>query len=149
MNSFIRLIVLPVLLALCYPQIALSGEACETAEVTVREKATSLVIDTVWSGTRVGFSGLSERGRILVTYYDQDRYLTVAEFKPDLKRLCRHRLPSRFSGWDSHNYTTVAACAGRHSSRCGKHACQPAGVRANRFIRLAQFARAPAHGWQG
>jgi hypothetical protein len=63
----------------------------------------------VWTGvgTRVGSVALDD-GRLLLAYYDPDRWVTISEFDPSANRLCSFRLPSQFGGWDAHNRLEIA-----------------------------------------
>ncbi|BGE84961.1 MULTISPECIES: BNR-4 repeat-containing protein [Methylosinus] len=63
----------------------------------------------VWTGvgTRVG-SAASSDGRLLLAYYDPDRWVTISAFDPGDGRLCSFRLPSQFDGWDAHNRLEIA-----------------------------------------
>ena len=82
--------------------------AAECAPVEREKGVPGIRIDTVWSGTRVGFAGVAKGDKIYVGYYDAERYLTVAEIDRAAGRLCRIRLPSRYGGWDSHNTIVLA-----------------------------------------
>lgn len=89
-------------------RVAAVEPPCHASEVEQRGDSLTFDIDEVWSGTRVAFSGLAIGRRIVMAYYDRDRYLTVAELDPDKKQVCRMQLKSRFAGWDSHNATSLA-----------------------------------------
>ncbi len=66
----------------------------------------------VWSGARTGIgSARTDDGRIIVAYYDAERFVTVASLDPRSGEVCRVRLNSQFSGWDSHNTLQVVVPA--------------------------------------
>lgn len=65
-------------------------------------------IDRIWSGTRVELAAAANKDGILFAYYDQDRFLTVADLQIESSHICRVRLDSRFGGWDSHNSVKLA-----------------------------------------
>jgi hypothetical protein len=66
------------------------------------------LVDQIWSGTRVAFSGIVKGPIVYVAYYNPQRWLTVAELNLQTEVVCRQSLNSRFGGWDSHNGTTLA-----------------------------------------
>lgn len=66
------------------------------------------VVDQGWSGTLIGYEGISDGRKIYTAYYDKDRWLTVASLEPSTNMFCKIRLSSRFSGWDSHKYPKLA-----------------------------------------
>lgn len=98
----------PVKLTLIFAGLALSphgaaAEICSWQHTAKPDPAIIIDIDKVWSGVRVNFSGAHHGDRFVVGYYDQDRWLTVAEVDPKTRHVVRQRLQTRFAGWDSHN----------------------------------------------
>lgn len=71
-------------------------------------------VGSLWTGvgTPVG-SAATKDGRVLVSYYDADRWMEVAAVDADRKRVCTLRLPSRFAGWDAHNGIAMAIAPDR------------------------------------
>lgn len=77
-----------------------------------------LAVDEVWAGHPVSFALLTERGHQFIAYYDAGRRITVAGRRLDETRWTRVQpegvfLPDRkrasnVTGWDSHNYLTLA-----------------------------------------
>jgi hypothetical protein len=67
------------------------------------------VIDVapVWSAHPVGFSLLTRAPFQFVAFYDSERRLTVAQRKLDERKWTFSNLPVN-TGWDSHNYVTLA-----------------------------------------
>lgn len=77
-----------------------------------------LPVDQVWSGHPVSFGLLTERGHQFIAYYDAGRRITVVgrrldspewtRFQPEGVHLPGRGRPSNITGWDSHNYLTLA-----------------------------------------
>lgn len=77
-----------------------------------------LLIDRVWSGHPVGFDLLTERGHQFIAYYDAERRLTVVgrtlgdtnwtRVQPEGVWVTNRGRQSNVTGWDSHNYLTMA-----------------------------------------
>jgi hypothetical protein len=77
-----------------------------------------ILIDRAWSGHPVGFDLLTERGHQFIAYYDSERRLTVkgrrldasdwTTVHPDGIEVPRRDRMSNVTGWDSHNYLTMA-----------------------------------------
>lgn len=65
-------------------------------------------VDTVWTGTRVRFDAIEANGIVFVAYYDRDRWLTLARIGLADGSVQKTRLDTRFAGWDSHNYISLA-----------------------------------------
>lgn len=68
----------------------------------------SLTIDQTWGGTRVAYSSIESASAVYTAYYDGDRWLSVSEINKCSGKLTKVRLPSRFGGWDPHNYITLS-----------------------------------------
>ncbi|HSH96381.1 MAG TPA: BNR repeat-containing protein [Roseimicrobium sp.] len=76
------------------------------------------VVDRVWSGHPVGFAFLTERGHQFIAYYDAERRITVAgrrldggdwtHVHPEGVPHPRASRATNVTGWDSHNYLTLA-----------------------------------------
>lgn len=71
------------------------------------EVLSSLDIAPVWSAHPVGFCLLTRAPFQYAAFYDAGRNLTVAQRRLDEKAWKLHRLPVT-TGWDSHNYVTMA-----------------------------------------
>lgn len=99
------------------PRAALAAAICIAACTAAPAQECSSV-DRVWTGHPVGFAFLVERGHQFVAYYDAERRLTVAQRKEGEKAWQHFTLPgvpvpgtrraSNVTGWDSHNYVTMA-----------------------------------------
>ncbi len=83
---------------------ALAGAPAPVSAPRVVEET---LVDKVWSGHVVGFDFLQEGDRQFVVYYDAERNMTLATRKVGEDQWSKKRLPSR-TGWDSHNYVTMA-----------------------------------------
>ena len=79
---------------------ASAGGAARVAEV--------VDLEPVWSAHPVGFALLSAGAEQYAAYYDAKRQLTVAQRTLPGGPWRRTKLPRR-TGWDSHNYLTLAA----------------------------------------
>ena len=77
-----------------------------------------MLIDHVWSGHPVGFAILTERGHQFIAYYDSERRITVkgrsldsadwTTVHPEGTEVTTRKRMSNVTGWDSHNYLTMA-----------------------------------------
>ena len=77
-------------------------------EPIVTEKVQSTIpLETVWTGHRVGFCLLTAPPIQYAAYYDADRQMTVAQRQLDQTEWQTTKLPSHVV-WDSHNYVTMA-----------------------------------------
>lgn len=72
-----------------------------------QEVVRKIDVAPVWSGHPVGFCLLSHQDRQYVAFYDQDRHMTVGVRSVEEEHFDFVRLP-RQTGWDSHNYITMA-----------------------------------------
>jgi hypothetical protein len=70
--------------------------------------ARSVEIDKVWSGSRVSFGVIHVRDTTYVAYYDAGRQLSVASVEDRTGIIRRKRLPITYTGWDTHNYISLA-----------------------------------------
>ncbi len=83
---------------------------CGVAEkISVGNGKTGVVIDSAWSGADVSFDALSSGSHIYFAYYNANRWLTVAQLDSKTNTVCLRQLNSRFAGWDSHKYVTLAS----------------------------------------
>lgn len=64
-------------------------------------------VATVWAGHPVDFCLLTHGERQFVAYYDAERQMIVAQRLLFEKAFSHYRLPEQ-TGWDSHNYITMA-----------------------------------------
>ncbi|MCF7732063.1 MAG: BNR repeat-containing protein [Akkermansiaceae bacterium] len=96
----------PFLPALFLTFIAgLAGQSsAETRSATIVD---SIDVAPVWSAHPVGFSLLTRAPFQFVAFYDDQRQLTVAQRRLDERKWTFNRLPVT-TGWDSHNYVTLA-----------------------------------------
>jgi hypothetical protein len=93
--------------------LASSGVRAQTASTLA-----DFTIDQVWSGHPVSFGFLTERGHQFIAYYDAERRITVigrrldqttwTRFRPTGVHLPARKRASNVTGWDSHNYLTLA-----------------------------------------
>ncbi|MGL4401940.1 MAG: BNR repeat-containing protein, partial [Luteolibacter sp.] len=77
-----------------------------------------ILIDRVWAGHPVNFGLLTERDHQFIAYYDSERRLTVkgrklhstdwTSVQPGGIEVARRNRMSNVTGWDSHNYLTLA-----------------------------------------
>ena len=77
-----------------------------------------MLVDRVWSGHPVGFDILTERGHQFIAYFDSERRLTVkgrdlgaadwTTVHPEGTEVHPRNRMSNVTGWDSHNYLTMA-----------------------------------------
>ena len=93
-----------ILLTFCASVLVASAAPVEESAPIVD----ALDIAPVWSGHPVGFALLTRPPHQFVAFYDDHRQMTVAQRKLDERRWTFTRLP-RTTGWDSHNYITMAA----------------------------------------
>lgn len=82
--------------------------AKSTAAEKVTREIEALDIAPVWSGHPVGFALLTRPPHQFVAFYDDQRQMTVAQHKLGQRKWTFTKLP-RTTGWDSHNYITLAA----------------------------------------
>lgn len=68
----------------------------------------TLKIDDTWGGTRVRAASIETENYIYIAYYDNNRWLSIAQVEKCTGTLRKVRLPSQFKGWDAHNYVTLA-----------------------------------------
>lgn len=94
------------------------------AEKTAPRVIGRLDIAPVWSAHPVGFSLLTRAPWQYVAYYDRDRRLTVAWRRLGEAKWLYQVLPVT-TGWDSHNYVTMAADRGGYLHLSGDMHCSP------------------------
>jgi hypothetical protein len=87
--------------------MALSAAVCAGATQT------TIDVEPVWSAHYVGFTLVTHGDRQFVAYYDAKRQMTVASRKLSETKWTFKKLP-RFTGWDSHNYVTMAVDSAGH-----------------------------------
>lgn len=105
------LILLALSLAWCFGSSGLQADArlCEQASSETNGEMRVFTVGSVWSGTSTRPGALrTPEGKLLIAYYDADRWVTLASLDEKSRELCRVRLPSRFGGWDAHNNLAVA-----------------------------------------
>lgn len=77
------------------------------------ELVKTIDIEPVWAGHRVGFALLTHGEHQFVAYYDAERRMTVAQRRLGESEWTYRKLP-RVTGWDSHNYITMAVDRDNH-----------------------------------
>lgn len=105
-----------LVIAVLYSCVSLASAAPRVAEVTD--------LEPVWSAHPVGFGLLSCGTKQFAAYYDAKRQLTVAQRTIPHGTWTRHKLP-RTTGWDSHNYVTLAVDADGYLHLSGDMHCVP------------------------
>lgn len=93
--------------------IAACGSGAQSASncavISPQSDSNTVTVGETWAGVSTGAGSATTRdGRLVVAYYDPDRYLTVATYDPRSGKRCSQRLESRFAGWDAHNALVVA-----------------------------------------
>jgi len=78
-------------------------------ELSAQEPAILNVVDVApaWSGHSVGYCLLTEGDVQYVAYYDEEKYMTVAQRNINEDTWVFNKLPERVN-WDSHHYITMA-----------------------------------------
>jgi hypothetical protein len=109
-------------LSFCHvAQVAAAAESVEQAPAAIPghpPASAGMLIDKVWSGHPVRFALLTERGHQFIAYYDAERRITVAgrklsetnwaRVKPEGVLVPERKRMSNVTGWDTHNYLTLA-----------------------------------------
>lgn len=70
--------------------------------------APELTIDHVWGGVRDKFDSVEDKDFIYIGYYDAQRWLSVMQINKCNGEKRKIRVPTRFGGWDAHNYIELA-----------------------------------------
>lgn len=88
---------------------ALASPVCEIVQPQQRGGEKILEVGKIWAGVRT-MIGAAEptQSKMLVAYYDADRWVTIASADAVSGKVCRLRLKSRFLGWDGHNSLVMA-----------------------------------------
>ena len=81
-------------------------------------------VECVWSAHPVGFSLLTHKKQQFVAYYDAERQMKVAFRKLGQTKWTFHKL-GRKTGWDSHNYVTMAIDSADQIHLSGDMHCVP------------------------
>jgi hypothetical protein len=102
----------------CFWLLLLLGGADVGAAGDTAAPPAGQLIGHAWAGHPVSFALLTAGGRQFVAYYDGERRLTVAQrrlgdhqwttMQPAGRWLPKRRHQSNVTGWDSHNYLTLA-----------------------------------------
>lgn len=89
-----------------------------TVSCLAAETHEGILIDRVWSGHPVNFHILTERGHQFIAYFDSERRLTVTgrslgetvwtTVRPEGVEVAGRNRMSNVTGWDTHNYLTMA-----------------------------------------
>lgn len=85
-----------------------NNAAADTDTKAVERTESSVVVDQAWGGTGVSYDAVSVGPIVYVTYYDADRFFSVARVDTANREIQKRRLDSRFAGWDAHNSTALA-----------------------------------------
>lgn len=105
---------------------ASSEPICET--VTPQRVGDNKVIQigNIWSGVRT-MIGAAEpvTGKLLVAYYDADRWVTLASADAGSGKVCKIHLKSQFPGWDGHNSLAMAIAPDRSVHLAGNAHATP------------------------
>jgi len=80
---------------------------CMTAPVIRGDDALVIDVAPVWSAHPVGFFLLNDGDQQFVAFYDAERHMTVGVRDVEADQFQFVRLPQQ-TGWDSHNYITMA-----------------------------------------
>ncbi|MCG6203887.1 BNR repeat-containing protein [Rhodopseudomonas sp. HC1] len=90
-------------------KVSAQSIVCAITSPTSHRGTAIYEIGKTWTGTRVfPGSAVTPQGELVVAYYDESRYLTIAALNLHTGSVCRRHLPSRFGGWDAHNTVSVA-----------------------------------------
>lgn len=109
-------------------------------------------IGKAWAGHQVGFALLTHGNRQFVAYYDEERRITVAGreldsstwtfVRPEGRPLVKAKRLSSVTGWDSHNYLTLAIDRDGCLHLSGNMHCDPLLYwRTSRPLDIASFER--------
>lgn len=104
----IRLVAVAVSLAISPAFAAGTQPFCPWAVAAKHAPETIIDIDKVWAGARVDFAAVGSGTHYKVGYYNQERWLTIADVNAVSREIKRQQLPTRFAGWDSHNAIALA-----------------------------------------
>jgi len=94
------------------------------AKAAAQTVAETIDVEPVWSAHPVGFSLLTHKKHQFVAYYDAKRQMKIAFRQLAAKEWTFHNLP-RTTGWDSHNYVTMAIDSADHIHLSGDMHCVP------------------------
>lgn len=94
---------LAVAAAMAFSTSSFAGSDTDSCKALQSE----LPIDRVWGSAHVEFASLESEKFVYVAYYDADRWLTVAQINKCTGEKEKVRVPSRFAGWDEHNYISL------------------------------------------
>ena len=132
----------PMPLAACLSALLLAALAL-CSDAPGGSVAESADVEPVWSAHPVGFCLLTHGQDQFVAYYDAGRQLTVAQRKLTSTKWALHKLPRR-TGWDSHNYVTLAVDDAGHLHLSGDMHCVPLFyLRTARPLEAATLGRIP------
>ena len=98
---------MPIAVFIALGSMAIALQPAATSEDSfLRPRKTSFV-DNVWTGASMNFEMAVHNGKQYVAYYDKDGWMTIASRSLDSEEWQRMRLDNK-TGWDSHNYVTLA-----------------------------------------
>lgn len=94
---------------LCLATLSLAPQAwgTDTSHTQCKSIPAKVSLDQVWGGTRVKFDSIETNNAIYVAYFDKDRWLSIIKLNTCTGEINKLRLPSRFTGWDAHNFITM------------------------------------------
>ncbi|MEI7808520.1 MAG: BNR repeat-containing protein [Verrucomicrobiota bacterium] len=101
-------LVMGLSLALFAVDSSLAGTNDSTPGISRPATAEVMDIAPVWAGHPVGFALLTHAPFQFVAFYDDQRQLTLAQRRLNERKWTFTKLPVT-TGWDSHNYITLAA----------------------------------------
>ncbi|WP_174911209.1 BNR repeat-containing protein [Burkholderia diffusa] len=101
-NVVVRLL---VLLSVAASSVSWAADATDAKCVGI---SPDMKIDRVWGASRVKFDALEDKKFVYVSYYDADRWLSVAQINKCTGEVEKTRVASRFVGWDAHNSIVLA-----------------------------------------
>jgi hypothetical protein len=84
-----------------------------------------ILIDHAWGGVRDKFDAVEDKRFIYIGYYDSERWLSIVQINKCTGEQKKVRMPSRFEGWDAHNYITLALDNGNRLHVAGNMHASP------------------------
>ena len=102
--------------------LVLASLPASGAEDAFLRRGKSIFVDNVWTGASMNFSMAVHDGKQYAAYYDKDGWMTIGSRSPDSEEWQRMRLDNK-TGWDSHNYVTIAFDSEGHIHVSGNMHC--------------------------
>ena len=104
--------------------MAVVASAQPAGSAALLEPVKTVFVDSVWSGSPVGFAHAIRNGKQYVAYYDSERRMTVACRSLNSEKWTYRKLED-VVGWDSHNYVTFAFDSEGYIHLSGNMHCVP------------------------